>query len=120
MTLVTRVTLVAGGDAVAREQAIAQCLPTLQQGTSLAVILEGGGEDGISFESSAHMIRLAPACPCCVGNLTMRVTLNRILRKPPTQLFISIAQIAHLEALRVFLTQAPYDQHLTLADNIII
>ena len=121
MTVVTRVTLVAGGDAAVREKAIAERLPPLQQAqASLAVILEGGGEIDIFLDPTIPVIRLAPACPCCVGNLAMRVTLNRILRNPPSQLFISIAQAAHLEAVRNFLTQAPYDQHLTLTNNIII
>ncbi|RJX33042.1 MAG: GTPase [Oxalobacter sp.] len=121
MTVVTRVTLVAGGDAGARERAIANRLPALEQaGASLAVILEGGSEISGLFDSAIPVTRLSPACPCCVGNLAMRVTLNRILRNPPSQLFISIAQAAHLEAVRDALMQAPYDQHLTLTENLIV
>lgn len=119
----TRVTLVAGGDAAAREKAIAERLSVLQQvPVSLAVILEGGTGTGndASFAPPIQTIRLAPACPCCVGNLAMRVTLNRILRQPPAHILISLEQAAHLEGLRKFLTQSPYDQHLTLTDNLII
>ncbi len=119
----TRVTLVAGGDAPMREKAIAERLSVLQQiPASSAVILEGGTGAGndVSFAPPIQTIRLAPACPCCVGNLAMRVTLNRILKNPPAQIFISMAQAAHLEALREFLTQSPYDQHVTITENLIV
>jgi hypothetical protein len=55
-----------------------------------------------------------------VGNLTLRVTLNRLLRQPPDRLFISMAQAAHLATLRDWLTQTPYDQHLTLTEHLMI
>ncbi len=116
----TLLTLVAGGDAAARERAIADRLSALQSAdASLAVILEGG-EGETFFDPAVHLVRLAPACPCCVGNLAMRVTLNRILRHPPSQIFVSIAQLAHLDAVRDALMQSPYDQHLTLTENIIV
>ena len=116
----TLVTLVAGGDAAAREKAIAERLSILlQAGVLPAVILEGGDAPH-HFPSGIQVTRLAPACPCCVGSLTMRVTLNRILRHPPAHIFIGIMQSAHIEALREALQQSPYDQHLTLTDNLII
>ena len=52
--------------------------------------------------------RSAPACLCCTGNLTLRVTLNRILRHPPQHLYISLANSEHLPALCNFLGGAQY------------
>lgn len=48
----------------------------------------------------------------------MRVTLNRILRHPPARLYISLAQATHLDQIRLFLTQAPYDALLVLTEDI--
>lgn len=115
------VTLVAGGEADVRERAIAgRFRDESQPEASRAVILEGMNETDIVFDANVQVIRLAPACPCCTGNLAMRVTLNRLLRHPPQQLFISVAQAAHLDAIRRFLTEASYDAHLTLTENWIV
>lgn len=112
-------TLVAGGDAGAREGAIANALieaPDL----STALILEGVPPNALDFDASILVSRIAPGCPCCIGRLTMQVTLNRILRHPPKRLYISVANATHLDAIRDFLTQAPYDSLITLSDNLII
>jgi len=115
----TQVRLVAGGDAGAREAAIANALAEAQI-LSTALILEGMPSNAVDFDASIPVSRIAPGCPCCTGKLTMQVTLNRILRHPPQRLFISIANETHLDAIRDFLTQAPYDSLLTLSDNLII
>lgn len=119
MSAATLVTLVTGASAAQREQAIAaRLVPAFQT----AVILEGF-PDGTSplqnLEHSSHLkiFRIAAGCLCCTGNLVMRVTLNRILRDPPQRLFLSIADATHLEALRNFLTAAPYDGLLVLTED---
>lgn len=117
----TPVTLVANGDAGAREATIAERLAALpQSGAHCAAILEGIPENAAHFDPLVRVSRIAPGCPCCTGNLTMRVTLNRLLRPPPAHLFISIADATHLDAIRHFLTQPPYDGLLTLNDTITI
>jgi G3E family GTPase len=111
-------TLVTGTSAAAREAAIAAALtPDVRT----AIILEGmpdanSGLDAIS--SRLQIARIAPGCICCTGNLTMRVTLNRLLRAKPEQLYIGLATSAHLAQVRTFLSAAPYDNLLTLTKDL--
>lgn len=120
----TLTTLVTGASARAREEAVAQALIP---GAVSAIILEGlpsaspaldaCGQDDANG-ASPRLVRIAPGCLCCIGNLVMRVTLNRILRDRPAQLLISLATSTHVEQLRQWLSQAPYDQLLTLQADI--
>jgi hypothetical protein len=117
---VTLATLVTGSRASAREAAIAAAIDISQ---TTALILEGLPDgstqlDGIAALHNVHVARIAPGCLCCTGNLTMRVTLNRILRRPPAHLYISLATAAHLEQIRNFLLQPPYDKLLVLTEDI--
>ena len=117
----TLTTLVSGSRGTAREAAIAAALTT-EADLSTAIILEGlpDGQPALAASPTLFIARIAPGCPCCIGNLTMRVTLNRILRRPPARLYISLAPNAHLEKLRDFLTQEPYDKLLTLSADIVV
>jgi G3E family GTPase len=116
---VTLTTLVLGNTAALREAAIASAV----DGTnSTALILEGipdGSSRLDTLTSSAFQIfRIAPGCMCCSGNLTMRVTLNRVLRNRPSRLYIGIASSGHLGGIRDFLAQAPYDNLLELTKDL--
>jgi hypothetical protein len=117
---VTLATLITGPRAGLREAAIAARIdPTLHT----AVILEGLPDGNGQLQTSSdhpllHIVRIAPGCMHCIGNLVMRVTLNRILRDKPQRLFISVASDEHIAQLREFLTTAPYDALLTLTDNL--
>ena len=112
-------TLVLGTDAAARETAIAAALESAPQAAA-ALILEGmaDGADRFGAFSALHVARIAPGCPCCTGNLTMRVTLNRMLRLRPTHLYVGLASAGHLSGIRDFLSQPPYDSLLTLTDDL--
>jgi len=122
----TPLTLVSGGSASLREAAIAQALPPQQAN---AVILEGLAngnsiladlaEQNLS-PSSLQLLRIAPGCLCCSGNLVLRVTLNRLLRHPPAQLFLSLADATHIEQLRSWLSASPYDAWLALEPDLIV
>lgn len=117
----TLTTLVLGDSASAREKAIAA---RLDARCSLALILEGipdGTDHFAPFASIAdiQIKRIAPGCACCIGNLTMRVTLNRILRHPPARLYISLATACHLDGIRQFLAQSPYDTLLDLTEDLV-
>ncbi|MET0322358.1 MAG: GTPase [Duganella sp.] len=122
--------LVTGPRAGARETAIAGLL---QKGVPSAIILEGLSDGGsaLVFDDAdadpgvdphqqflANVIRIAPGCLHCSGNLVLRVTLNRVLRRPPAQLYISLASAEHLEQLRAWLSSAPYDALLDLQSDI--
>ncbi len=113
------VTLVSGPTSALREQAIAD---RLAPGISAVAILEGFPSGNSSLEdnpvyAALRIVRIASGCMCCTGNLVLRVTLNRILRDSPEQIFLSIANASHLPALRAFLTAPPYDEWLVLTED---
>lgn len=117
----TVVTLVSGGTGAAREQAIAAHLdPQLAS----AAILEGLADGQALLETAARelplqVVRVAPGCPCCIGNLTMRVTLNRLLRQAPDRLYLSIADASHKPQIAAFLQAGQYQQHLQLGPELV-
>ena len=129
-------TLVTGSTATAREQAIAALLrvppvlPVPAPGDASfstsalrpyvdAVILEGMGVAATPLANGDGLavVRIAPGCLCCDGNLVLRVTLNRLLRQRPRRLFIGVANSEHLDQLRSWLAAPPYDQLLVLAPD---
>ncbi|MFZ6843265.1 GTPase [Undibacterium sp. RuTC16W] len=135
VTSVTSVTLVSGGNYQQREALIADLIADLIAPSTkslietsvadtdlhipkhrIAVILEGlpGGDSVLNNSSTLLLQRIAPGCMCCIGNLAMRVTLNRLLRQRPAQLFIGIASTEHIDKIRAFLSQAPYRDLLSL------
>jgi hypothetical protein len=112
-------TLVTGATLEGRESLIAAHLPA---GVRSAVILEGlpSGSTVLYPTDTLDVYRVAQACLCCTGNLVLRVTLNRILRSRPGKLFIGVADTAHLDQLRSWLQQAPYDQLLIVTPDLIL
>ncbi|NHZ36185.1 GTPase [Massilia rubra] len=124
----TALTLVTGGPAAQREAAIAARLAQAgpQAGAAdplralVVVVLEGlpSGQTLLSPSDSLHVHRIAPGCLCCTGNLVLRVTLNRILRLRPELLFIGLAATDHLDQLRSWLQEPPYDQLLELTADL--
>ena len=114
------VTLVTGATLAAREAAIAGHLARHCAGLRSAAILEGlpHGQCLLSPSATLDVHRVAPACLCCTGNLILRVTLNRILRSRPDCLFIGVANVTHLDQLRSWLQQRPYDQLLELTPDL--
>lgn len=113
------VTLVAGGDGKQREQAIATAR---NPGIPTAVILEGLPGPGSHLENETHLeiTRIAAGCPCCEGNLVMRVTLNRLVRRKPAHLYIGLATSDHLPALRALLCAPPYAGLLELTKDLLL
>jgi hypothetical protein len=85
----------------------------------IAVILEGSafGPTPLDERSGVEVHRVAPGCLCCTGNLVLRVTLNRILRVSPAHVFIALADTSHVDQLRSWLQQPPYDQLLCLTPD---
>ena len=120
------VTLVTGSPTASRESALAAVVAAGQDRPArIALILEGlpdGSQqtllDPALNPAILQAARIAPGCFCCIGNMTMRVTLNRILRQRPSRLYISLATVSHLDAIRALMTQAPYDNLLTLTDEL--
>jgi hypothetical protein len=111
-------TLVTGATASAREAAIAAFV---EHGIETALILEGLPNGSPVLDDTSphlHIARIAPGCVCCTGNLTMRVTLNRMVRRRPARLYISLATSEHLEQIRLFLSQPPYEKLLQLTKDL--
>ncbi|GAB3541398.1 hypothetical protein GCM10027343_11720 [Noviherbaspirillum agri] len=116
----TLTTLVIGATIAAREAAIVAALdPTLHTALILEGIPDGASTlEALAQDSSLLIARIAPGCLCCTGNLTMRVTLNRLLRRSPQRLYIAVTNAAHVETLRTFLQQSPYDNLLSLTKDL--
>lgn len=114
------VTLVSGGSYAQREAAIAAAILTYPPAETKAVILEGlpDGTGMLLSDPSLQLHRIAPGCMCCIGNLVMRVTLNRLLRHPPERLYLSLASAGHLENIRHFFQQVPYSELLTVDQDV--
>ncbi|MES2757817.1 MAG: GTPase [Pseudomonadota bacterium] len=113
--------LVTGASAGAREQLIAAQLARHSADAACRAVLLEGLPDGhtILIPSPALLIeRIAPGCLCCTGNLVLRVTLNRLLRRRPERLYIGLATTEHLDQLRSWLRQPPYDQLLELTPDL--
>jgi G3E family GTPase len=112
---VTPTVVVTGPSARAREAAIAA-----RFAPGDAAILEGlpDGKLDAPLDGQDRLHRIAPGCLCCTGNLVLRITLNRLLRHPPSQLFIALADPSHLATLHAMLAGPPYDGHLALKESI--
>jgi hypothetical protein len=111
--------LVIGPTAGAREQLVAAQLASGAP-ASVAVLLEGL-PDGMTILLPSPILlveRIAPGCLCCTGNLVLRVTLNRLLRRRPERLYIGLASSGHLGQLRSWLQHSPYDQLLELTPDL--
>jgi len=115
---VIRATLLGGGDADAREHAIAAALEPHAQN---AVILEGlpAQHNALAGHARLDVVRIAAGCPCCQGNTVLRVHLNRLLRQRPDRLFIGVMAADHVPALRAFLSSPPYDGMLELTQDLL-
>lgn len=122
--------LISGADYAQREASIAQALaehnPALALASpsnqKIAVILEGLPSGSMPLTQwnpppAIQVARIAPGCFCCIGNLTMRVTLNRLLREKPSCLYLAIASSEHLQNLLQVLASAPYVDLLQLASH---
>jgi len=109
----TTLRLVYGSNQSAREHAIkTQINPKLFN----VALLEGGAMGNTPLDSLASLkvLRMAPGCPCCSGNLTMRVMLNRALKEKPDLVFLSLANPLHLIVIRDFLQEDQYSDRLDL------
>lgn len=116
----TQVSLVFGGSPAARERAIAAATA---QGFRSTAIIEGlpSGEaalDAIPADADVEVFRVAPGCPCCSGNLTMRVTLNRALKRRPAYLYLSLSTAEHKSQVLNFLQEPQYLSLLTIGPDI--
>lgn len=109
-----------GGSYSSREAAIAAALSSLPENQTSVVILEGlpAGQDLLQPGPHLHIHRIAPGCFCCIGNISLRVTLNRTLRQKPAHIFLAIATDEHLDKLKASLQEAPYTELLEIVTSL--
>lgn len=63
----------------------------------LAVLLTELGDAGLPPMPNATVVAADPGCVCCVGQVSLRVALTRLLREArPQRLYIELAEPAHL------------------------
>ena len=113
-------TLVYGRSSLQREEAIAS---RLNKSLKNVVIAEGLAHGSTALaklteQDSIALIRIAPGCLCCIGNLTMQVTLNRVLRQGPQAIYLSLSSSEHLSGIREFLQNDQYRNLLCLTEDI--
>ncbi len=116
----TRVSLVFGGGNAQRERAIASAV---EAGVTSAAIVEGlaSGDDvlaQLADRTPLQVFRVAAGCPCCNGNLTIRVTLNRALRQRPQRLYLSLSDATHKDKVLNFLQEPQYRDLLHIGADI--
>jgi hypothetical protein len=115
----TLMTLVYGGGPRDRERAIAATVPPIGAGVIIEGLPDGTGVlEELAASSQLQLQRIAPGCPCCQGNLTVRVMLNRMLRLKPAQIYLGIAEASHLPSIREFLQEDQYRERLLLGPEI--
>lgn len=115
----TLMTLVHGGNHRDREKAIADSAAHPGAGVIIEGLPDGSGLlETLAASGHLQLQRIAPGCPCCTGNLTVRVTLNRMLRQAPQHIYLGIADAVHLPAIREFLQDEQYQDRLTLGPEI--
>jgi hypothetical protein len=107
--------IIAGGSYVQREQQIATAIEQ-DRDQFVAVILEGlpNGSPLIQSDKQLMIERIAPGCFCCVGQLVLQVSLNRVIRKKPHKLYIGMHDAQHVVLLYQRLSKLPYQTLLTI------
>lgn len=112
----TEVYFVAGSSYEEREAWIATAISQQASARTCGVLLEGLPCGSFPLESEPHVVveRIAPGCFCCIGNLVMRVTLNRMVRQEFHTLYIAINDAEHLAALQASLSSEAYLQRLQI------
>lgn len=115
-----RTWLIAGLPGSERAAVIAACLARLPADESVSLLLEGhpsGSHAEVPAASGRTIHVLAPGCLCCIGNLTLRVTLARVLRlEAPRHIVIAIADARHEARIRAMLQATPWDAWLQFED----
>jgi len=116
-----RTWLLAGLPGSERAASIKAFLHRLQPSATVSVLLEGQAaaiDAEIPAAPGRHVHVLAPGCLCCSGNLTLRVTLARVLRlEKPQYLIIAIADVRHEARMAAMLRAAPWDLWLRMVNS---
>lgn len=110
--------LVAGLPGPERADRLKALIKQAPRAARISAILEGMAVDGtveLVSQPNLHVHVLAPGCVCCIGNLTLRVTLARVLqRESPDMLLLAIADTRHLNAVENMLRNPPYGSLLKI------
>ncbi len=68
-------------------------------GERRAVLLTEAGAASLPDMANVSVVAAAPGCICCVGQVSLRVALTRLLREAmPQRLYLELGEPAHLAA----------------------
>ncbi len=110
-------TLIVGPPGEDRAHRIADWLRQGPSGQPVSLLLEGAPLKGAEVEPlpGRYVHVLAPACLCCLGHLTLRVTLARVLQhEAPTRLLLALADPQHRLRMITMLGSPPWNDWLDL------
>lgn len=94
--------------AVAQQAALDAWLDARRRGAdeSPAAVLAEGAFFDLRVPEGIALLRLAPGCACCVGQLPLRVGLTRLLReRRPASVLLLIATDEHRERIEKMLRE---------------
>ena len=118
------VTIQARRSAAAQQAALRDWLTTLadlscqsRERPVTAVIAEGVFT-ALAAPAGVVIEQVAAGCVCCVGQIALRVTLTRVLRKHrPTQLLLLLASGEHIDRVRLMLQEDQFATVLQFSES---
>jgi G3E family GTPase len=91
--------LVSGARGAGKTTLLGALLDARPAGERQAVLLTEAGEARLAPRASLTIVEADPGCICCVGQVSLRVALTRLLREArPERLYVELAEPAHLAA----------------------
>lgn len=81
------------------------------------VVLVEEGSQALTAPPGVTLYQLAPGCVCCTGQLTLRVTLARVLRLDrPDRIVLDLAPSAHRAQVDALLRGPAFAGRLSVSD----
>jgi G3E family GTPase len=92
--------VVTGARGAGKTRLIGRLLDERPPGETWAALIEDRGTARIDASEGRAIVRLDSGCPCCVGQVSLRVALTRLLRTArPARLFVELDAASHAEAV---------------------
>jgi hypothetical protein len=85
----------------------------------VAAVIAEGVFTALSAPAGVVIEQIAAGCVCCVGQIALRVTLTRVLRKHrPTTLLLLLASGEHIDRVRRMLQEDHFATVLRLSESV--
>lgn len=92
--------VVTGSRGSGKTRLIARLLDERPPGEIWAALLEDRGTARIEAGAGRAIVRLDSGCPCCAGQVSLRVALTGLLRSArPARLFVELDAASHAQAV---------------------